>query len=91
MFCVARKLGKICKEMRGWSKSSFGNISKENKSTKKKLESLQIHLAHAISIAKHQQEERDCWDKWKMLLNHEEIFFGNKDLGYDGWRSVMEI
>ena len=45
MLHIARKLDKIHKEVRGWSISLFGNISKENKSTKKKLESLQNLLA----------------------------------------------
>ena len=45
MFCIARKLERIYKEFRGWRKYSFGNISKEKKTTWKKFESLQNYLA----------------------------------------------
>ena len=74
MFCIARKLQRIYKEFRGWRKYSFANISKEKKTTWKRFESLQNYLAQGTASSKHQQEERECQDRWKTLLNHEETF-----------------
>ncbi len=45
MFHIARKHERVYKEVIGWSKSLFGNISREKKTTKKKLKSIQNCLA----------------------------------------------
>ena len=45
MFRVARKLEKIRRELKGWSKSSFGNIFAKKKKLETNLESLQDGLA----------------------------------------------
>ncbi len=74
MFYVARKLERICKEVRGWSKASFNNIFKENKLIENRLESLQASLASGVSSLDHQNEEKECRTNWKVLLEHEEIF-----------------
>ena len=54
MFHIYRKLERIDKEVRGWRKYLFSNISKENNSTKKKCESLQSYLPQGNASTKHQ-------------------------------------
>ena len=83
MFHISRKFERICKEVRGWNEASFSNIFKEKKKTKKKLKSLQASLASGISSLDHQNEEKECWTKWKVLLEWEEIFW--KQLSMVKW------
>ncbi|XP_059075246.1 uncharacterized protein LOC131875205 [Cryptomeria japonica] len=74
MFIIVEKLKLISKEVKGWNRTTFGDIFKKKKGQGSRLEQLQNIMATGKPPNPILMEEEDCHNNWKDIL-FEEVYW----------------